>query len=87
METNMIIQDKKTSYIFQKQVQKNPVRDYSLVEKDNNANPRMPLGDVLSLSKYMRTNTKRLPQDFMFQLTENEWKSMSSQFVMTYPAN
>ena len=26
---------------------------------------------------------KRFPDDFIFQLTENEWKNMSSQFVMT----
>ena len=41
---------KKMSNIFQKHVQKNPVRDYSLVEKGNTINLRMPLG--------MRTNTK-----------------------------
>ena len=41
---------KKMSSVFQKHVQKNPVRDYSLVEKDNNVSLRMPLG--------MRTNTK-----------------------------
>ena len=41
---------KKMISIFQKHVQKNPVRDYSLVEKDNNVSLRMSLG--------MRTNTK-----------------------------
>ena len=38
------------SHIFQRHVQKNPVRDYSSVEKNNSANLRMPLG--------MRTNSK-----------------------------
>ena len=33
-------------------------RDSSSVEKDHTESLRMPLGDVLSLSKYMRTNTK-----------------------------
>lgn len=44
----------------------------------------------------VKRNGKRFPVDFMFQLTRDEWesirlqmessqKSMSSQFVMTYP--
>ena len=44
----------------------------------------------------VKRNGKRFPADFMFQLTRDEWeslklqmessqKSMSSQFVMTYP--
>ena len=45
----------------------------------------------------VKRNGKRFPADFMFQLTRDEWesvrlqmessqKSMSSQFVMTYPS-
>ncbi|MFT3703548.1 MAG: ORF6N domain-containing protein [Agriterribacter sp.] len=47
-------------------------------------------------NQYVKRNIKRFPKDFMFQLTKAEWeelrfnfvsseKSMSSQFVMTYP--
>lgn len=35
------------------------------------------------LNQSVKRNFKRFPDDFMFQLTENEWKSISSQFVMT----
>jgi len=35
------------------------------------------------LNQSVKRNTKRFPDDFMFQLTENEWKNMSSQIVMT----
>ena len=28
-------------------------------------------------------NIERFPNDFMLQLTQSEWKNMSSQFVMT----
>ena len=53
------------SHIFQRQVQKNPVRDYSLVEKDNSVNLRMPLG--------MRTNSKSccIPNGMLFVVVEH----------------
>ena len=35
------------------------------------------------LNQSVKRNIKRFPIDFMFQLTENEWNNMSSQFVMT----
>lgn len=35
------------------------------------------------LNQSVKRNMKRFPEDFMFQLTETEWKNMSSQFVMT----
>ncbi len=35
------------------------------------------------LNQSVKRNIVRFPQDFMFQLNENEWESMSSQFVMT----
>ena len=35
------------------------------------------------LNQSVKRNIKRFPFDFMFQLTENEWESMSSQIVMT----
>ena len=35
------------------------------------------------LNQSVKRNMKRFPDDFMFQLTENEWENMSSQFVMT----
>lgn len=35
------------------------------------------------LNQAVKRNIERLPKDFMFQLTLEEWNSMSSQFVMT----
>ncbi len=37
------------------------------------------------LNQAVKRNTARFPKDFMFRLTAKEWKSMSSQIVMTYP--
>jgi hypothetical protein len=37
------------------------------------------------LNQAVKRNIKRFPADFMFQLTEKEWKNMSSQIVMTSP--
>ena len=36
------------------------------------------------LNQSAKRNIKRLPEDFMFQLTAEEWEGMSSQIVMTY---
>lgn len=36
------------------------------------------------LNQAVKRNITRFPEDFMFQLTREEWESMSSQFVMTY---
>ncbi len=33
----------------------------------------------------IKRNLQNFPKDFMFRLTAKEWKTMSSQFVMTYP--
>ena len=35
------------------------------------------------LNQAVKRNPKRFPLDFMFQLTSQEWESISSQFVMT----
>lgn len=35
------------------------------------------------LNQSVKRNMKRFPPDFMFQLTKEEWETMSSQFVMT----
>ena len=37
------------------------------------------------LNQSVKRNIKRFPQDFMFQLTTEEWISMSSQIVTTSP--
>ena len=37
------------------------------------------------LNQSVKRNINRFPYRFMFQLTNDEWQSMSSQFVMTYP--
>jgi len=39
--------------------------------------------ETRSFNQQVKRNIKRFPPDFMFQLTIDEWKSMSSQFVMT----
>jgi ORF6N domain len=41
--------------------------------------------ETRSLNQSVKRNIKRFPTDFMFQLTKEEWETMSSQFVMTYP--
>ena len=38
------------------------------------------------LNRAVKRNLKRFPTDFMFQLTKDEWKMMSSQIGMTYPS-
>ena len=35
------------------------------------------------LNQSVKRNTRRFPDDFMFQLTKTEWENISSQFVMT----
>lgn len=35
------------------------------------------------LNQAVKRNIERFPKDFMFQLTLEEWNSISSQFVMT----
>jgi hypothetical protein len=36
-----------------------------------------------NLNRAVKRNSKRFPIDFMFQLTKEEWQTMSSQIVMT----
>jgi hypothetical protein len=37
------------------------------------------------LNQSVKRNIDLFPEDFMFQLNQSEWISMSSQIVMTYP--
>ena len=39
--------------------------------------------ETRSLNQTVKRNIRRFPRDFMFQLTEEEWVLISSQFVMT----
>ena len=39
--------------------------------------------ETRSLNQTVKRNNRRFPRDFMFQLTEEEWVFISSQFVMT----
>ena len=39
--------------------------------------------ETRALNQAVKRNIDIFPSDFMFQLTENEWKRMSSQIVMT----
>ena len=36
------------------------------------------------LNQAVKRNLERFPEDFMFQLTKEEWTAMSSQIVMTF---
>ena len=38
------------------------------------------------LNQAVKRNIDIFPEDFMFQISQTEWESMSSQIVMTYPA-
>ncbi len=40
--------------------------------------------ETRALNQAVKRNIQRFPLDFMFQLTQSEWESMSSQIVMTY---
>ncbi len=42
--------------------------------------------ETRTLNQAVKRNTDLFPQDFMFKLTADEWKLMSSQFVMTLPS-
>lgn len=35
------------------------------------------------LNEQVKRNIDRFPEDFMFQLTEDEWNSLTSQFAMS----
>lgn len=37
------------------------------------------------LNQAVKRNSDLFPQDFMFRLSKEEWDTMSSQSVMTYP--
>jgi ORF6N domain. len=37
------------------------------------------------LNQAVKRNISRFPEDFMFQLNKEEWETMSSQIVTTYP--
>ncbi len=41
--------------------------------------------ETRALNQAVKRNIDLFPEDFMFQLTQNEWSTMSSQIVMTYP--
>jgi hypothetical protein len=41
--------------------------------------------ETRALNQAVKRNVDLFPEDFMFQLTQTEWISMSSQIVMTYP--
>mgnify|MGYP003291447029 FL=1 len=39
--------------------------------------------EVRTLNQSVKRNIKRFPTDFMFQLNEEEWKNLKSQFVIS----
>src|SRR4051812_16898840 len=39
------------------------------------------------LNQAVKRNLKRFPEDFMFQLTADEWNNMRSQIVTTFESN
>lgn len=40
--------------------------------------------ETRALNRAVKRNMDIFPEDFIFQITEKEWETMSSQFVMTY---
>ena len=38
--------------------------------------------ELRSLNQAVKRNIERFPEDFMFQLTDEEWKKQRSQFVI-----
>jgi len=83
METNIIVQNRKVENaisfsIIQKIHEIRGMRvilDFDLAERYE--------VETRILNQSVKRNIRRFPDDFMFQLTEDEWESMSSQFVMT----
>ena len=41
--------------------------------------------ETRALNQAVKRNSDIFPDDFMFQLTQIEWQTMTSQIVMTYP--
>ncbi len=41
--------------------------------------------ETKALNQAVKRNVRRFPSDFMFRLSVEEWDSMRSQFVTTYP--
>ena len=41
--------------------------------------------ETFRLNEQVKRNIKRFPGDFMFRLTIEEWKTISSQFAITFP--
>lgn len=41
--------------------------------------------ETRALNQAVKRNADLFPVDFMFQINAEEWKNMSSQFVMTFP--
>ena len=39
--------------------------------------------ETRALNQAVKRNQNRFPEDFMFQLSREEWEAISSQFVMT----
>ncbi len=39
--------------------------------------------ETKALNQAVKRNIERFPEDFMFQLTKEEWRNISSQIVMT----
>ena len=40
--------------------------------------------ETRAMNQAVKRNLDRFPKDFMFQITLKEWKTMSSQIVMTF---
>jgi hypothetical protein len=81
MDTNIIVQKQKNAIdlsIIQSIHEIRGVRvilDFDLAERYE--------VETRVLNQAVKRNIRRFPDDFMFQLTNDEWKSMSSQIVMT----
>ena len=82
METNMIIQDRTKENVVELSVILNKIYDirgYKVI-LDFDLAERYGV-ETKRLKEAVRRNINRFPNDFMFELTDDEWKSLRSQIA------
>jgi len=83
METNIIVQNQAKENVVELSIIQNihEIRGVRVM-LDFDLAARYEV-ETRALNQAVKRNIRRFPDDFMFQLTKDEWQSMSSQFVMT----
>ena len=82
METNIIVQDRTKENVIELSVILNKIYDirgYKVI-LDFDLAERYGV-ETKRLKEAVRRNMNRFPNDFMFELTDDEWKSLRSQFA------